>query len=71
MSEVLRYEEPMRRFRFLLSDGRTIDVDSAHDGSPLRGWLLERLGWKKGDDLCIVGVAELAAQEALSLGEVS
>ena len=68
MTGVLRYEEPMCRFRFLLSDGRVVDVDSARDDSRLRGWLLAELGARKIDGLCIVGAAEMPAQETLELG---
>lgn len=63
MTEVLRYEEPVVRWRFLLSDGRVVDVDAVHTNSNMRAWLLEQLGTK---DLRIEGVAEVPAQEPLS-----
>lgn len=37
-------EWPMRRLRFLLSDGRTADVLSSRDDSDLRGALLAATG---------------------------
>jgi hypothetical protein len=51
--------EPLRRWRFLLSDGRIIDVESARDDSILRGWVLEQLGVKKNSDIRIEGVAQV------------
>lgn len=65
MTEPLRYEEPMRRYRFLLSDGRVQDVESRRDDSRLREWVLTQLGVKKGDTVRIEGVALLTEQEPM------
>lgn len=46
-----------RRWRFMFSDGSTIDVESHTDGSTLRAAVLK----VRGDGLSIVGVAELDA----------
>lgn len=61
----LRYEEPIRTFRFLLSDGRVIDVEAAHDGPRLRDWVLKQAGWKKTSELRIVGATAVDAQEPM------
>lgn len=68
MSDVLVFEEPMRRFRYLLSDGRVIDVDARRADSRLSGWLLEQCGGDptgKRSDLCIVGSVVLPEQDTL------
>jgi hypothetical protein len=44
---------PVHRYRFLLADGRTVDVVSFMDDSRLRGVLVDTMG------ASIVGVAEL------------
>ena len=41
---VLRATWPEHRVRFLLSDGRTVDVVTPRDDSDLRGALLDHLG---------------------------
>lgn len=65
----LRYEEPLRRFRFLLSDGRVLDVEARRDDSNLRAWVLEQAGIKipKTGPLVgsIAGVVEVADQEGM------
>lgn len=45
---------PERVFRFLLSDGRTVDVRSSRDDSDLRGVLLEHMGVDKIEGSVIV-----------------
>lgn len=65
MTDVLRFEEPLRRYRFLLSDGRVLDVDSCRDDSNLRGWLLEQVGGKS--EVAIVGSTVLPEQGSLNV----
>lgn len=65
VSIVLRFEEPMRRWRFLISDGQVVDVDARRDDSHLRSWLLRQLGATKTNELCIVGATQLPDQDAL------
>lgn len=48
------------RYRFLLSDGSTVDVESPWDSSTLRGALLDVVSHDRKTDVSIVGVAELA-----------
>lgn len=48
------------RYRFLFSDGSTVDVESPFDSSTLRGELLEVVSRDRKTDVSIVGVAELA-----------
>jgi len=49
---------PLQRHRFLLSDGRTIDVVTSRDDSDLRGALLEATGAER-----IEGSVRLKAPE--------
>lgn len=65
---VLRFEEPMQRFRFLLTGGRVVDVDATRDDSVLREWVLEQVAGHKvkpGDGIRIEGVTRLAEQGEL------
>lgn len=48
---------PLHRYRFMFSDGRTLDVLSPRDDSDLRGALLDHLGAD-----AIVGVAQLPVE---------
>ena len=48
---------PLRRYRYLLSDGRTVDVLSPRDDSDLRAALLDHLGVE-----AIVGSAALGVE---------
>lgn len=50
----------LRTFRYLLSDGRTVDVNAPHDSSDVREAVLEHFGVAK-----VVGAALLPAQETL------
>lgn len=49
----------MNRYRFLLSDGSTVDVESHTDSSTLRTALLELVSSQGKKDVSIVGVADL------------
>lgn len=51
---VLRAGWPEHRVRFLLSDGRTVDVRTAHDNSDLRGALLDHLGAERIEGSTVV-----------------
>lgn len=57
------------RFRFLLSDGSTVDVETPWDSSTLRGELLEVVSRDRKTNVSIVGVASLAepGQGALAM----
>lgn len=48
-----------RRYRFMLSDGTTIDVESHQDSSTLRTAVRELVSRELGVELAIVGVADL------------
>ena len=56
---------PVRRVRFMLSDGRTVDVLTTRDDSDLRGALLDHLG----GGLAIVGSVQLP--EALTDADIT
>ena len=45
---------PVRRHRFLLSDGRTVDVLTPRDDSDLRGELLAHLGVERIEGVVVV-----------------
>ena len=59
---VLRFEQPMRRFRVLFTDGKVVDVEATRDDSTLRAWVLETVvgKLKKGSDgPTIAGVVDV------------
>jgi hypothetical protein len=51
-------------FRFLLSDGRVLDVYAIHDDSNLRGAVLDHIR-KPGVEVMIAGVTQLPEQMEL------
>ncbi len=55
---LLRFEEPIRRWRFLLDTGDIVDVDARRDDSHLREWLLEQFD-TRAQKHRIVGSTEL------------
>jgi hypothetical protein len=56
----LRAVRPVRRYRFLLDDGRTVDVECDRDDSSIR----EAVRKWAGGDVSIAGVADLTAAES-------
>lgn len=58
-----------RRYRFMLSDGTTIDVESHQDSSTLRTAVRELASGELGVELSIVGVADLGERPAPVIGD--
>lgn len=74
MADLELFYDPERRIcRYMLADGKTIDVSSSHDTSSReRGWVLRQAQQKWGgelDDYTIVGVTgPLPEQQTLTDG---
>lgn len=63
-TQVLRYVEPILRYRALMSDGRVVDIEATNADSNMRGWLLEQLGsGGPKSDLKIIGITRVEATE--------
>jgi hypothetical protein len=64
------YQEPLYKYRALLSDGRVFEFLARHDNSDVRDWILKqngitinKSGASKGDEVRIAGVAKVKDEE--------
>jgi hypothetical protein len=60
--EVLEYPHEWQTYRFLFSDGKTVDVRAIGDSSQVRGWVLDQMTARMDvtdKDLRIEGVAHV------------